>query len=891
MADLSIKLKTYADLTTFQQSINDISSKVKPIDIKISSNLDKSLLNIDSALGPVSSKITSTYERLSLMRAEGSLSAKSFEDLTAKTHSVQDALSKGNITFDKANRELINIENSANGVKKGVMGMSQPLSDIIKKFGTWYIVAGLVTSAIGALKSIVSITIELDKAFTSIQMVTGYNETQINELKQTYIDLAQEMGVAVETVTTGADEWLRAGLSVAETNDALRASLVLSTVAQIESAESTKYLVAAMNGFKLEASELIDLVDKLSAVDIVAATSSKELGVALSYSANSAQLAGISLDKYLGMIATVSETTRQSATTIGNSFRSIFTRLQKVKIGAMFDEEGESISDVDSVLQQYGINLMESSDNLTDIGKLLDVISGKWDSLATAEKSQIATTIAGNYQRERFLVLMENYDRALELEQVSLESSGSAMDKYAIYQKSLEANINSLNSAWVDFVNSLNASGIIQTFINIAKAGMFLFEGLIKLMGGVKGLMWAMIGLATIYEVVLIATGNWIGAVKVGVGLVAAIALAISLETIELQQNTEAQNENTESTESSTSAANKYSDALEDVEESLTGVTKALKKNIETLKKQNEELEKEKELNNKLFDVEKARQALADAKSKKIRVFRAGVGFTYEADTEGIQSAQENLNEALTSLAETKYDIAVDRAEQFIEELNTLLTSGDILEGWQEFFDKFGDLIGTEFESYLNEARRLIENFVEEAPSLISEDERVAEEARLAEEAQRKAKIEVQRKDLEERIKSLEEERDEIEKKIIQRIARTSDFIRRREIPKELDSLRAQLDTLPQNASGTKSFTGGDTIVGERGPEIVRLPAGSEILSNAKSMKLHDMVANPSQYLKATSGGVGQAYNISIDKVVYEGNDYKGFVDQIVSVAQTYIYK
>ena len=36
------------------------------------------------------------------MRAEGSLSAKSFEDLTAKTHLVQDALAKGNITFDKA---------------------------------------------------------------------------------------------------------------------------------------------------------------------------------------------------------------------------------------------------------------------------------------------------------------------------------------------------------------------------------------------------------------------------------------------------------------------------------------------------------------------------------------------------------------------------------------------------------------------------------------------------------------------------------------------------------------------------------------------------------------------------------------------------------------------
>ena len=100
-----------------------------------------------------------------------------------------------------------------------------------------------------------------------------------------------------------------------------------------------------------------------------------------------------------------------------------------------------------------------------------------------------------------------------------------------------------------------------------------------------------------------------------------------------------------------------------------------------------------------------------------------------------------------------------------------------------------------------------------------------------------------------------------------------------------------EIPNIPQNATGTTGFKGGASIVGEKGPEMVNLPKGSGVIPNTDTMKLMSIAKNPSQYLKGTSGGKSQEYNISIGKVVYEGNDYKGFVDQIVSVSQTYIYK
>lgn len=99
----------------------------------------------------------------------------------------------------------------------------------------------------------------------------------------------------------------------------IRASTILANVALIDTSSATEYLTSSLNGFNLEADKAISIVDKITYVDQKAATSSEELAIALQRSANSAGEAGIEIDKLLGIIATVSETTRKSASSIGES--------------------------------------------------------------------------------------------------------------------------------------------------------------------------------------------------------------------------------------------------------------------------------------------------------------------------------------------------------------------------------------------------------------------------------------------------------------------------------------------------------------------------------------------------------------------------------------------
>lgn len=157
---------------------------------------------------------------------------------------------------------------------------------------------------------------ELDKAFTDIRLVTGGTQEETNQLAQDYNQLAKELGATTQEVAEGASEWLRQGKTTEETTQLLKSSMTLSKVGAMESAEATELLTSSLNGYKLEAQDAMTVVDKISSIDLEAATSSYELATALSRTANSANDAGVSFDKLLAMIGTTSSVTRKSASTI-----------------------------------------------------------------------------------------------------------------------------------------------------------------------------------------------------------------------------------------------------------------------------------------------------------------------------------------------------------------------------------------------------------------------------------------------------------------------------------------------------------------------------------------------------------------------------------------------
>lgn len=278
--------------------------------------------------------------------------------------------------------------------------LGQMLSSALERSLVWGTSIQIINGFKEAVSDCIQYVEDLDKALTDIQTVTMYTDSQMQSLANTYNEIAQNLGRTTLEVTDSAVEWLRQGYSVADTNTLIADSMKLSTLGDMDSADATKALTSAMKGYKIEADDMIGVVDKLVTVDMQAATSSSDLATALAKCANIARTSGVDIDQALGMIATTAEVTQQSAETIGNAFKTIFSRMQNVKTQNLIDPEtGESLNDVETTLNGMGIKLRENEKTWRNFGDVLDEVAGKWQNFSDTQKSALATAFAGKQCR------------------------------------------------------------------------------------------------------------------------------------------------------------------------------------------------------------------------------------------------------------------------------------------------------------------------------------------------------------------------------------------------------------------------------------------------------------------------------------------------------------
>lgn len=437
---------------------------------------------------------------------------KEYQDMVSKANLNQSNHNKLIEETNKLNTELRNSQTKVTNEIEKTNSIFGKLKTEIKNVTVnvlayriaWQGMAYISTS----IRESIQLIKELDEAMTNIRMVTGETQESVENTINTYAELGKELGATTRQVAEGSIEWLRQGFTVEETAKLLESSTKLSKLGMIESATATELMTATLNGFNLSAQESESIVDKLVRVDLDYATSAQEIATALQYTASSAKLAEVSLDEMIGMITVVSATTRRSAETIGQSFKTIFSRLQNVAAGKELDDEGEKLNDVEKRLNSLGISLRDSIGEWRDMSEVLNEVGTRWDEFNSVEKAAITTAIAGTRQRENLLVVFEHWDEVLKATEISQNAAGTSAQKYEIYMESLEAKINQFIATWEQLVNNLGQS---DTFKGIVDFGTDILEFIDKfkvLQGLVLG--GAFFGsIATGNKIIKTLTGNF----------------------------------------------------------------------------------------------------------------------------------------------------------------------------------------------------------------------------------------------------------------------------------------------------------------------------------------------------------------------------------------------
>jgi hypothetical protein len=286
--------------------------------------------------------INDTAKAERLVAAETAKTAREYEKLSLQADKFLEkskylSQSNPNVSKGMGIAESLKAELAANGLTDKARDLGKQLSVVnegirtggrnlqawsteigiaIKRTIEWSLGIGLVYGALNQLRNGIEYVKELNKEMTNIQQLQvdgAKSNEEITKLAGSFNDLAKSLSLNTKEVAAGSVEWLRAGKSIAETQELLKATAMLSKLGNMDMATSTEYLTSMLNGYKLSASEAENVVSKLVAVDNLAATSSQELAAALQKTSNFAKISGVSIDELIGYVATVSSVTRKSA--------------------------------------------------------------------------------------------------------------------------------------------------------------------------------------------------------------------------------------------------------------------------------------------------------------------------------------------------------------------------------------------------------------------------------------------------------------------------------------------------------------------------------------------------------------------------------------------------
>lgn len=274
-------------------------------------------------------------------------------------------------------------------------------------------------------------------------------------------DLANTTGKTTTEIANMATKFYQQGKSTSQVLQLTEAAGKAATIAGIDGSRSIDLLTNAMNGFQMASSKAMEVSDKFASLAAASATDYEELATALSKVAAQANLAGMSMDFTLGMLTKGIEVTREAPETIGTALKTVIARMRELTDYGKTLEDNVDVNRVEKALGNIGVELRDESGQFRDLEAVLTEVGKKWDTLNKNQQANVAVALAGTRQQSRLIAMMQDFDRTLEIVDISANSYGATMAQSAKYMEGLEASTTLLTNAWQKLITSLADSEFI----------------------------------------------------------------------------------------------------------------------------------------------------------------------------------------------------------------------------------------------------------------------------------------------------------------------------------------------------------------------------------------------------------------------------------------------
>lgn len=417
---------------------------------------------------------TESYQRLAeaeqhvvqLSQEESTARQKTEQDLaavTAATRGLVEASETSRVQFNGTSKALYDTAKAAEKTSNSFNLMKSRILMLLSATSIFNLIKRQVKETYEDVKT-------LDKSFASIAMVTKYSVDEMWGSYSLYADMAAELGQKTNSVIQASALFYQQGLDTNEALELTTDTMKLATLAGNDFQTATQEMTSALRGFKMEMDEGGHVTDVYSELAAHAAASVDDIAQAMARTASIANSAGMSFENTSAFLTQMIETTQESAENIGTSLKTIIARFTELKenVAGTSDSEFEDLdyNKVDKALKSVGVSLKDATGQFRDLDQVFIELSEKWDTLDRNTQRYVATIAAGSRQQSRFIAMMDNYDRTVELMNLAADAEGKADEQFAKYADTMEYKLNQLSTKWEEFRVQLLDSDFFKGMID-----------------------------------------------------------------------------------------------------------------------------------------------------------------------------------------------------------------------------------------------------------------------------------------------------------------------------------------------------------------------------------------------------------------------------------------
>ena len=491
---LGIKTKVdSAELNRLKQQLREIQLMASDVDFTTGMNPTQ-IQHMTTAARQLDAALTAAFDvelnTLNIQKFNDYLK-RTGTDLQQIQKGLYNAGAVGQASFAKATAELFKFNTAAKQTNVFLDKMADTMANTVR----WGVTSSIFNNIVGSVQKAYYYIEDLDTSINDIQIVTEKSADEMARFAEQANNAAKALATTTTDYTQGALIYYQQGLDDETVKTLTDITAKTSNVTGQSMQSVSEQLTAVWNGYQVAneaAAEGMgvyqEYVDKMAAVGAATASDLEELATAMSKVASAANAMGVDFDQLSAQIATIVSVTRQAPESVGTALKTIYARIGDLKMDGV-DEFGITLGEVSGQLEQVGIQIMDQSGNMRDVGMVMEEVAAKWGTWNEAQQQSIAIAIAGKRQYNNLLALFENWDMYTDTLNTAANAAGTLDKQQSIALESLENKLEKLSATAEDLYDSLFDEESLKDLVDGITPLVQGFADMADAIGGLNNLL------------------------------------------------------------------------------------------------------------------------------------------------------------------------------------------------------------------------------------------------------------------------------------------------------------------------------------------------------------------------------------------------------------------